>query len=280
VRPNTLSITDIATLISDPYAIYLSKILKIRPLDELDEESDAGLFGNIVHAGLAAYFASATDFGSPDAIHDLNNALQISMRKKRPRAALEHWWDARLNRIAKWVIETEQERRAVWGDPTALSLELSGNLDVAEKFTLTGRADRIERRLDGSIFIIDYKTGTAPDTKSVLSGRAPQLPLEAVMAEAGAFGVPFTGQVNEMAVWKLSGGRIDGNETSFFDDVAELRQLIDQVAARLPALFLKFSAAEVPYLAAPHPDRQLSRDIFAGISRRAEWIDGPDAVSS
>ncbi len=280
VRPHTLSITDIATLISDPYAIYLSKILKIRKLDSLDEESDAGQFGNIVHAGLAAYFAGKPDFSAPGAVDELNNALQISMRKTRPRAALQHWWDARLQRIARWVVETERERRSIFGDPPLLSLELSGNLTVAEKFTLTGRADRIERRVDGSVFIVDYKTGTAPDTKSVLSGRAPQLPLEAMMAQAGAFGEAFTRPVNEIAVWKLSGGRIEGNETSFFDDPADLRQLVERVAAQLPVLFGKFAALNTPYLASPHPDRQFSHDNFEGISRRAEWIDGADAIAS
>ncbi len=47
-RPRRLSISDIATLMADPYAVYVRKILKFRELDKLDEESDASQFGNIV----------------------------------------------------------------------------------------------------------------------------------------------------------------------------------------------------------------------------------------
>ena len=52
-------------------------------------------------------------------------------------------------------------------------------------FRLTGRADRIERRRDGGLAILDYKTGTPPSQKEVDAGLAPQLLLEAAMAAAG-----------------------------------------------------------------------------------------------
>ncbi len=276
-RPTAFSITDIATLINDPYAIYLSKILKIRKLNDLDEESDAGLFGNIVHAGLAAYFADAPNFESPDSVNKLNTALQTAMRAERPRPGLEHWWDARLQRIASWVVGAEIERRKLHGSPEALALERNGTLQVADMFTLVGRADRIERRYDSSIFIMDYKTGSSPSAKTLQSGSAPQLPLEAMMAEAGAFGPEFTGPVTEVAIWKLLGGRIEGDDAALVQDAARLRLLIDLAAARLPALLKKFSNPLVPFLARPHPDRVLSRDIFDGISRRAEWLDENEA---
>jgi ATP-dependent helicase/nuclease subunit B len=151
-------------------------------------------------------------------------------------------------------------------------LELSGAITIATKFTLLGRADRIERRDDGSIFILDYKTGNPPNTKTLLSGTAPQLPLEAMMAQAGAFGDCFMGPVTEIAVWKLSGGRIDGDDPGLMRDPDQLRSLISIAAANLPLLFLKFSDPRVPYLARPHPNRALNREIYDGISRRAEWL--------
>ncbi len=272
-RPTTFSITDIATLINDPYAIYLSKIIKIRKLSDLDEESDAGLFGNIVHAGLAAFFKDTSNFGAPEAIKKLNTALQTAMRAERPRPSLEHWWDARLQRIANWVVGAEIRRRKLQGSPEAIALERNGTLRVLEKFSLVGRADRIERRSDKSIFIMDYKTGSSPTAKTLQSGAAPQLPLEAMMAEAGAFGPEFTGPVTEMAIWKLSGGRIEGDDTALVQDATQLRLLINLAATNLPALLIKFFNPDVPYLARPHPDRVLRQDIFDGISRRAEWLD-------
>ncbi len=113
--------------------------------------------------------------------------LQTAMRERRPRAALENWWAARLERIAAWIAETEQARRAERGTPAAIALERSASMMISGGFELKGRADRIERAWDGGITLVDYKTGSPPSAKDVESGTAPQLPLEAVMAEAGAF---------------------------------------------------------------------------------------------
>ncbi len=270
-RPNELSISSITTLMADPYAIYAQKILKIRNLDALDEESDQSLFGEIVHAGLAAFFSVGRDFQAPQAAAELTNFLHIAMRAQRPRAALQAWWEARLERIASWIIEAERERRAQ-KPPIAMALEAASSLRVGENFRVTGRIDRIEARADGSVFIMDYKTGTPPTAKQVAAGNAPQLPLEGVMAEAGAFGPAFIGPVTELAFWKLSGRHDKGEDKPLFAaKPAELRAAIDAAAANLPRLFAKFADPLTPYLAAPHPDRSTYEDIYKGISRRGEW---------
>jgi ATP-dependent helicase/nuclease subunit B len=279
LRPTTLSISDIATLIADPYAIYAKHILHIHPIDPLDEESDPSVFGNIVHAGLQEFFAVGRDFDAPDAAAELTLALQIAMREKRPRAALENWWAARLERIAGWIIEAERERRTK-NPPVAMELEIEGRLPVAGGFTLRGRADRIEKREDGSVFIMDYKTGTPPNEKRVESGAAPQLPLEAVMAQAGAFGAALQGPVTELGFWKLSGRNTNGEDKPLFaKDPAKLKQVIETAAEQLPALFKKFARETTPYLATPHPSRSTYDDPYSGVSRRGEWgEEGSDEV--
>ncbi len=45
-------------------------------------------------------------------------------------------------------------------------------------------ADRIDRLADGSLCIIDYKTGVVPNEGELQRGEAPQLPLEAAIALA------------------------------------------------------------------------------------------------
>ncbi len=279
LRPTRLSISDIATLMADPYAIYARKILKLRELDGIDEESDPSQFGDIVHAGLAAFYATMPDFEAPDAPSNLAYALTIAMRDQRPRAALDHWWEARLARIAAWIVQAERERRRAKNIPAAIALEQEAQFAVGKAFTLTGRADRIERSQDGTIFIADYKTGTPPDKKQVESGTAPQLPLEAVMAEAGAFGPDFEAPVSELAFWKLSGRHLEGEEKPIFsDDPTKLRAVIDAAAKSLHALVAKFADPATPYLARPHPGRKPFKDVYAGISRSGEW-GGLDADS-
>jgi ATP-dependent helicase/nuclease subunit B len=270
-RPRELSISDIATLIADPYAIYARKILKIREFDELDEETDASLFGNIVHAGLEGFFSLARDFFAEDAAAELALMLQTAMRKERPRAALQHWWEARLTRIAGWIVEAERARRLT-NSPVAILLEKSAKLSIDGGFLLNGRADRIEKRADGSVFIMDYKTGNPPSFKKIQNGTAPQLPLEAVMVEAGAFGADYIGPVTELAFWQLSGRAQAGADKPIAAAKPdELRAVIDNAAASLPELFAKFADEATPYLAQPHPERGTYEDIYAGISRQREW---------
>ncbi len=271
-RPTELSISDVTTLLADPYAIYARRILRIRELAELDEESDQSQFGDIVHAGLAEFFADPANMAAADGARRLARALHEAMRATRPRASLEQWWAARLERIAGWIFKAERERRATLGTPLTIALEKSAEMTLMDGFVLKGRVDRIERRADQQIAIMDYKTGVPPSTAAVTAGTAPQLPLEAVMAETGAFGPELAGAVAELAYWRLSGRHEPGAENALFAAKPEkLREVIDIARAMLPALFAKFADPATPYLAAPHPARQNPYDPYAGISRRAEW---------
>jgi len=65
-RPTEISVTQIKTLIRDPYAIYASKVLRLRPLDPLKPEADAPLRGIIIHAILDKFIASKPDAGRQD----------------------------------------------------------------------------------------------------------------------------------------------------------------------------------------------------------------------
>ncbi len=277
MRPKIYSISDIAILMADPYAIYARKILKLEPLDPLDEESDASQFGDVVHAGLAKFFAGS-DVNAPDAALRLRNALEVEMRESRPREALAQWWAARLERIADWLIETERARQAEFGVPVVRALEQKGEWALPGGFLLKGRADRIERDADGLVRIVDYKTGNVPSEKQVKAGTAPQLPLEAVMAECGVFGEEFAAEVKELIYVALSGRAAAGSEKAILSKPEELREVIER-AAGLPALLEKFADPATPFLASPHPGRENRYDAYAGISRRAEWGGEDENVS-
>ncbi len=268
-RPRVYSISDIATLLADPYAIYARKVLKLSPLDPLDEESDASQFGDVLHAGLAKFFV-ASDVNAPDAPARLRHALEVAMLEARPREALAQWWLARLERIADWLVEIERARVAASGTPVARALEHKGEWKLPGDFVLKGRADRIERDADGKLRIIDYKTGSVPSEKKVKAGTAPQLPLEAVMAEVGAFGENFAAEVKELIYVVLSGRAVAGGETVLLKNHDELRDVIKR-AAGVAALLEKFADPKKEFLASPHPGRENAYDVYAGISRRTEW---------
>jgi ATP-dependent helicase/nuclease subunit B len=268
-RPTSYSISKIAILLADPYAIYASEILRLRPLNALQAETDAALFGTITHDALRTV-ARIPDWASaPDAAGRLAHAFATQLRSKRLRRALEAFWLVRLERIADWIVEIERARLVDPGTADEIRVELPGEWRF-DRFTVNGRADRIERR-GGALAIIDYKTGSPPADKAVEAGSAPQLPIEAVIAEAGGF-PGFTGKVIELAYWKLSGGATEGETRALFGGKPDqLAAVIEAARTQIPALLAHYAESATPFLDAPHPGRKPYDQPFAGVSRRAEW---------
>ncbi len=274
LRPRKLSVTEIETWLRDPYAIHAKHILRLRPLDPLDESADAARYGELAHHGLHRFLREHGTGWPPDAELRLKNALHLALREADLRDALIAWWGPRFSRIAGWVAATERQRRAIT-PPAALATEVAGEYLISRPggcFTLRGRADRIERRPDGSLVIIDYKTGTPPTQTQVDAGYAAQLPLEAVMAAEGAFGPEFCAATGDLVYWHLTGGFEPGNERPLFKrNPAALAAGIALVAEKLAALIDAYDDPARCYLAQPHPGQRPRFADYAQLARVAEW---------
>jgi ATP-dependent helicase/nuclease subunit B len=139
-------------------------------------------------------------------------------------------------------------------------------------FTLRGRADRIERRADGRLALLDYKTGVVPKGADVAAGYAAQLPLEAAMAEAGGFGSALQGTAAELTYWRLTGGYIPGEATPVCKgDPALVATETRAAAASLERLVVQFDDPAQAYLSQPHPGAAPRFTDYAQLARVAEW---------
>ncbi len=136
-------------------------------------------------------------------------------------------------------------------------------------FTLHGRADRIERRVDGSIGILDYKTGYSPKRGDIDAGYSPQLLVEALMAEAGGFPDIPAGTVAELIYWELPGGFEPGREVPAV--TKELRGVLREALGGLRNLIACYDEPDRPYLSRPHPDAAPRFSDYAQLARLAEW---------
>lgn len=272
-RPRQLSVTEIETWLSDPYAIYARHVLGLPALDPLDQSTDAADYGSIVHAGLHEFLREQGTAWPPNAAERLRVAMELAIRKAGLRPALIAWWSPRVGRIAEWVAAEEMRRRGEkW--PAAVASEVRGLIDFDRPggtFRLVGRADRIEQYADGSLAILDYKTGYAPSQREVETGFAPQLPLEALMAEAGAFGT-VEGPVRELIYWHLTGGFLAGEVRSLFKgDVAAIAASVATCRQRLLALIDAYDDQRRCYLSRPHPATAPRFSNYTQLARVAEW---------
>jgi ATP-dependent helicase/nuclease subunit B len=274
LRPRKLSVTEIETWLRDPYAIYARHVLKLRALKPLDEATDAADYGSLVHAGMRHFLAEHGMRWPPGAAGHLRRAMMRALAEAGLREALAAWWAPRLDRIADWVAETETARRSVHRI-AAIEAEVDGAQDLPReggRFALVGRADRIERRADGALAILDYKTGTPPSQKDVDAGLAPQLLLEAAMAEAGGFGACLTGRAGELIYWHLTGGYEPGEVRSLFK--GDATAIAAAVAAAWESLGGLIDAYDQPnrcYLSQPHPARAPRFSDYTQLARVAEW---------
>ena len=195
------------------------------------------------------------------------------------REALAAWWTPRLERIADWVAQVEAERRSE-RPVVALIPEASGTLELERPgglFRLVGRADRIERRREGGLAILDYKTGTPPSQKDVDAGLAPQLLLEAAMAEAGAFGAAISGTAEELTYWHLTGGFHAGElRTLFKADAAAITAAVVAAREALCSLIDAYDAPDRCYLSQPQPGFAPRFSDYAQLARVAEWAAAED----
>jgi len=274
LRPRKLSVTEVETWLRDPYAIYARHVLKLKKLDPIEQSADYADYGSIVHAALNAFFGKFGLAWPPDAEARLVGEMDAALEAATLRPALAAWWRPRLRRIAAWVAVAERDRRS-GGRPLLIAPEQKGAWMFAApagEFTLHGRADRIDRRADGLLAVLDYKTGTAPTTKQVEEGRAPQLPLEAAMVMHGGFGEALTGDVAELTYWQISGGYEPGKVLILFrGDPARTAEVAVQAAERLQELVARFDQPGRAYLSQPAPGMVPRFSEYALLARVAEW---------
>ena len=273
LRPRRLSVTEIETWMRDPYAIHARHVLKLRPLAELEQAADAADYGTIVHEALHLFFAAHGTDWPDDAEPALARAFDAALDARGLRPALAAWWRPRLARIAGWVARQEAQRRAGSG-PLALCTEIAGEITLpdapAGPFVLSGRADRIEKRADGTLALFDYKTGTLPSAPSVQAGWSSQLVLEAAMALRGGFGDALRARAGEIVYWRLSGGHTPGEESRPASDAA-LETLVEQCWRSLESLVAAYDDPNQPYLSHPRPDHAPPYPDYAQLARVAEW---------
>ena len=270
-RPRALSVTEIETLIRDPYAIYAKHVLKLHRLDDLCETIDARERGTLIHACL-----ERVQEGLARGERDRAALLAMAEREFASENAwpqVRAFWWPRFLRIFDWFLLFD-ERRRIAG--TQVVIEASGRITwpaPAGLFTLRGRADRLEIGVSGTK-LIDFKTGGVPTGRDIRDGFAPQLTLEAAMLQRGAFaasdspGMP----VDELLYVQLSGGDPPAREDAVKPEPGDhLASLIDAAWAGLHHLVAAFDEADAPYRALGHAAKAAHYNDYLHLARVREW---------
>jgi ATP-dependent helicase/nuclease subunit B len=261
-RPKRLSVTEIETWLRDPYAIYAKHVLRLRPLEALDEAIGPLERGTALHKAMELFIAKYRTGLPEDAVAQLVGiADQVFAASGIPKAALA-LWRPRFLGAARGFVEWERTRR---NSIAASHLEIRGSLKLAD-FELTGVADRIDILKSGDAAILDYKTGAPPSAKQVEQLLSPQLPLEAAMLAQDGFGI---GKFIAAELIYLSlASESKARDPRLIEDAAALAQ---QAVEQLQRRIAWFRDEATPYRPRVRPFRADIAGDYDHLARVREW---------
>ena len=278
-RPLKMSVTAIEDWLRDPYTIYARYILRLDALDPVDMPLSAADRGSAIHDALGEFTKSFANALPDDPAHVLGGIGEKYFLPLMERPEARALWWPRFLRIAQWFAAWEIARR---GDIQTINAEIRGEIAIAldheRTFILSARADRIERRRNGSFAILDYKTGQPPTGKQVRMGLSPQLTLEAAILREGGFaGIAADSSVGELAYVRLSGNNPPGEQKLLELKIrpGDQPQPPDAAAAyaraQLETLIRKFENEDQAYTSLNLPMWTNRYGTYDDLARIKEW---------
>lgn len=279
LRRVAISATALDRLLGDPYQFYAQAILGLRKLDPLgaDPFSDPALRGTLMHAILDDWHRARA--GGADDL-PLIPFAEARLAEEEVHPLFRGLWQPRLMAalatFEALIAEHEAEGRIT------LATEIAGAMEVAG-IRVHGRADRIDRLADGSLAIIDYKTGHPPSAAKVEAGFALQLGVLGLIARDGQFaddkaGLLVTGDASAFEYWSFA--RKKGEQAFGYVEVPMKvgrkksgvlpEDFLPHHETKLDQAIARFINGREPFTARENPDYEGYND-YDQLMRLEEW---------
>lgn len=262
-RPRELSASAIENWMRDPYIIFARYILKLKRLDDLEQELTFADYGTIIHAILEQFNRKYNHQYPANAREELLDLGQKYFNENKIAAETRAFWWPNFEKTIDWLTAKENSYRQGIKE---VHNEVQGRFSFeapAGSFTITAKADRVDETTDGRLNIIDYKTGQARSPKEVSAGYAPQLPIEAIIAQAGGFKDIPAKEIAALIYWQL--GR---KETLINDNIDDI---LNTNLKHLRELVALFDFPETAYISKPNPKYAPKYSDYELLARVKEW---------
>lgn len=215
-----ISITDCVRLVKEPYFVFAKKILGLRELNNIDYRPSFAEFGSFVHESLENYIAKYSDLQIDDFLREAKIIYQNYFLREEDELL---WWSKFPIILHNFIKDNESFMGCNNMLEVPVEMELSGH-------KIIGKIDRITFDQDNGVQIIDYKTGTIPAKKDVLSGVEAQLSIAALMISSCKFSDKLpqidVSQIKALKYWKVSNSQKNNIKTMVDDG-----DMMDVIAA-------------------------------------------------
>lgn len=279
-RPRKMSASKFEKWMRNPYEIYAAYILKLYKLNELDTPKQAYDFGNIVHDVLKEFNRKHNDDKYPprdEALKILMEMGQNEFIKREVPPEVSAFWLPKYKKQMEWVVTKELQCRAAI---RKLHSEIEGECKIKTPtgdFTISGKADRIEELKDGTLNIVDYKTGNdSRKSKEIIDGKAPQLPIEAIIAQNRGYKEVTSNKVSGLQYWALKDDlpqETAANSKKIKKETCgeETQKAIEKMKEIVAGLIEDYANPKQAYLVKPLPSAMDDISNYDHLSRLYEW---------
>jgi len=264
---NKFSPSRAVQLIRDPYGDYAKRVLRLEPLRRVGEDIDARERGTAVHLAVETFenkdnartiddlvITSLNEAGATPELIELEKPLWL-----RAGDAYLRWSKQRDGHRVDFA--TEQEGM--------ITFETSiGSVELKAK------ADRVELLSDGTLAMVDFKTGQPKTAAQVERGLEPQLALEAAIAARTKFGHIGPASTSELIYFRMSlsaqtMSEKNGQPLSF--DTGSTMDIAEAALKGLQELIEQYADPGQPYYSKPRVEFAWSVSDYDRLARRAEW---------
>jgi ATP-dependent helicase/nuclease subunit B len=211
-----------------PFAFFVGHVLELEPRPEPVEGLDARQLGNIYHRIFEQLYRAVHDPADLDELLEVLPIVAGAVLDDAPRVEgfrVTAWWQQSRGEIVANVRRSVEALAGLPGGFVPIAQEAAFNDDNSlivtdgdDAFRLHGVIDRVDRAPDGSLRIIDYKTG-GPNSftqRAVAEGKKLQLPLYA-LAAGQALGPGPAPNVVEGFYWHVQHAKASEFTLSGFD---------------------------------------------------------------
>lgn len=212
-----------------PLMFFVGSVLRLEPRAEPVEGLDGRQLGTIYHRLFEAYYGDGGADGDLDAWIAAVAEPILDEAPRRDGFRETAWWPQTKAEIVGNLVRSINALAACSDGYTELLCEQAFGGDRAlvvrdgdDALRVRGLIDRVDRRPDGGVRVIDYKTAGASgfDNRAVQQGRRLQLPLYALAArDALGLGEPVDGfywHVRDVAPSTFTLARFDGGPEAAF----------------------------------------------------------------
>lgn len=208
LQPRSYSFSEVGRLRRDPYSVYARRILRLQPVDPFNRDPGAAERGTLYHRIVDRFVRENSGTLDAGAEMAMLSIIQQEFDAEQLPPHIDAVWRPRFIHVAHSFLKWERARRP---SLRTIHTEVPASLPVGiGSIRLTGIADRIDLRNDGSADIIDYKTGSSPSIREAFTLLDPQLPLEAAALAGGGFAALGPKEATGLAYVRLKpGSRFD-----------------------------------------------------------------------